>query len=373
MRLVFIIDQVYNHGGIERVLSIKANYFAERAQVYIITTEQKNKKPCYSFSPKINFIDIGVDYSRDKSYFHPTNLFKLPNHILSIRKNINKINPDAVIVCSHSTDTYFLPFLLKKIPKAKEFHFSKFIEKAARENPKSMLKKYFLKFSDYVEKKYDRLVVLNQDEYNYYKSNNAVVIPNPLTFYPDSISNQTDNVVIAAGRIAHVKGLEHMINIWNLVFNKIKDWQLHIYGDGNSDYLTILKQKIKQNHLENQIFLKGPTDNIQEKMLKSSIYIMTSHNECLPLVLLEAQACGLPIVSFDCPHGPRNIIDNNTGVLIDLYDDDKFADSLVTLMHSREQRLLLGQQARENANRYQIDKIMKLWEDMFEEMTKSKH
>ena len=322
MTIVFIIDQVYLHGGIERVLSIKANYLSEKRAytIHIITTEQNNQKACYDFNSNIIFKDLRINYHRNKSYFHPKNLLKLPNHILKISSALKEINPDVVVVCSHSADTYFMPFIVKKIPKIKEFHYSKHIEEEKRENPTSYFKSWFFKFADYVETKYDKLVVLNPDEAAYFKSKNTVTIPNPLTFYPEKISDLNENIVISAGRIAPVKRYDVLINIWELVHLKNKDWQLHIYGTGEQKYMNALQQKIDDKNLSDQVFLKGATSHIKSKMLHSSLFVMTSDNECFPLVLLEAQACGLPLVCFDCPIGPSYIILNNSGWLNKLID-----------------------------------------------------
>ncbi|WP_062059377.1 glycosyltransferase family 4 protein [Aquimarina longa] len=367
MKIIFVIDQVYLHGGIERVLSIKANYFAAKKgfEICIVTTEQKNNKPCYHFDDKILFKDLGINYNREKSYFHPVNLKKLPKHIRKLKSEIHYFNPDVVVVCSHSTDTYFMPFVKKRIPKVKEFHYSKHIEIESRQNPKNLIKKYFLKFADYVESKYDALVVLNKDEATYYKTNNKVIIPNPLTFYPKEVSSISEKIVIAAGRIAPVKGYDMLIDIWNTVYEKNKDWKLYIYGEGDLHYIKTLQDKITVYGLEKVVFLKGSTDAIKDKMLSSSIFVMTSHNECFPLVLLEAQACGLPIVSFDCPHGPRNIINTDNGSLVSLYDNDSFAKELIRLMDHKEELIRMGKHARENSSQYKLNAVMELWESMF--------
>lgn len=370
MKIVFIIDQVYLHGGIERVLSIKANYLVSMPdnEIYIITTEQKDKKPCYEFNDKIIFKDLGINYQRNKSYFHPVNLRKLPKHIKKTKSVIKKINPDIVVVCSHSTDTYFIPFINKDIPKVKEFHYSKFIELENRKNPRNLQKKYFLKFADYVETKYDKLVILNQDEAAYYTSDNTIVIPNPLTFYPEKVSTISNNIVITAGRIASVKGYDMLIDIWEIVSKKHPGWELHIYGDGEPGYVRMLQDKIDAKNLQDHLLLKGVTSDVKGKMLASSIFAMSSHNECFPLVLLEAQACGLPIISFDCPNGPRNIVNTQNGVLIPIYNNVEFANQLIELMNNRVKLEEMGKSARQNASNYSVENVMKLWNNMFNEL-----
>lgn len=370
MKIVFIIDQVFRHGGIERVLSIKANYLSsiKANEIHIITTEQNHKKACYKFNSEIFFQDLNINYYKNKSYFHPKNLFKIPSHISKLKAVLKKIAPDIVVVCSHSTDTYFIPFIKKEIPKVKEFHYSKFIEIDKRKNASGIIKKWFFKFADFVETKYDKLVVLNADEANYYKSNNIITIPNPLTFFPETVSNLKNNVVISAGRIAHVKRYDLLIDIWELVNKKNKEWQLHIYGEGEKKYISFLQDKIDSKKLSNHVFLKGATDQIKDKMLHSSLFVMTSENECFPLVLLEAQSCGLPIISFDCPHGPRNIIDNKTGKLIEIDDISGFSEAILKSLSNESERLELGKQARINSKQYSVEKIMCMWNNMFTEL-----
>ncbi|MCL6295004.1 glycosyltransferase family 4 protein [Jejuia spongiicola] len=367
MNIVFIIDQVYMHGGIERVLSIKANYLAKNLdnKISILTTEQQKKKPCYSFNENIFFQDLSINYFRNKSYFHPLNLLKSIKHLFRLKQVVNKLSPDIVVVCSHSTDTHFVPFINRTVPKIKEFHYSKFIEEKKRNKKGITFKKIFFKITDYVESKYNRLVILNPDESKYYKSNNTIVIPNPLTFFPKEVSKLSNKIIISAGRIAPVKGYDLLIDIWKIASKNIPDWELHIYGDGNIDYIAQLQRKIDEANLKETIILKGSTSDIKSKMLNASIFAMTSHNECFPLVLLEAQACGLPIVSFDCPNGPRNIINHNDGILIPIGDNESFSDKLVILANDKEQLINMGLNARKNANNYSVEKVMTMWNDMF--------
>ena len=370
MKIVFIIDQVYKHGGIERVLSIKANYLANINTniIHIVTMEQNKQAPCYDFNSNIIFDDLNINYKKNKSYFHPVNLLKLPGHILKAIHYLNRVKPDIIVVCSHSADTYFMPFIKKNIPKIKEFHYSKHIEIDKRKKSSSFFKKLFFKFADFVETKYDKLVILNKDEATYYRSNNTVIIPNPLTFYPKTVSQLNNPIVMSAGRIAPVKRFDRLIDIWELVHTKCKSWQLHIYGSGDSDYIELLQSKINSKKLQDVVVLKGPTNSIQKKMLCSSLFVMTSDNECFPLVLLEAQACGLPIVSFDCPNGPRNIINTENGKLIAMNENIGFSEAVLNVIADSSKRRALGANARKNAANFTIEIVMKQWLILFEEL-----
>src|SRR5690606_33093218 len=175
-------------------------------------------------------------------------------------KVVKSVKPDVIVVCSHSTDTYFMPFICKTIPKVKEFHYSKFIEKNKRENPSSLFKKNFLKFADYVETKYEKVVVLNPDEQKYYKSNNTVVIPNPLTFFPDNTADLSQTIAITAGRIAPVKGYDILVDVWKKITGSFPDWQLHIYGDGDVQYMNKLQEKIVAEKVDSTLKLCGSTN-----------------------------------------------------------------------------------------------------------------
>ncbi len=121
MKILFTTDQIYLHGGIEKVMATKANYFADVLdyEVYILTTEQNNNKPCYDLSNKIKLIDIGVNYYRSKSYFSPVNLKKIVTHFSNWNSAIKDINPDAIIVCNIAFDYYWTPFFIKKLKKLK--------------------------------------------------------------------------------------------------------------------------------------------------------------------------------------------------------------------------------------------------------------
>ena len=370
MNIVFIIDQVYRHGGIEKILSVKANYFSNlpNFNVSILTTEQKDKAFCYQFNPTIQFLDININYHRNKSYFHPVNLLKLPKHILKLSSVLKQIQPDIVVVCSHSTDTYFIPFINRNIPKIKEFHYSKFIEIEPRKHPKSFIQRWFFKFADYVEKKYNKLVVLNDDEATYYPSKNVEVIPNPVTFTSDKVASLQNKIAIAVGRIAPVKGFDDLIDIWEKVIEHDQEWKLHIYGDGETDYVTYLQELIQHKQLKYNLILKGNTNNVKEVLLEGSMYLMTSHNECFPLVLLEAQTCGLPILAFDCPHGPRNIISKSNGVLIPNRDKNLFANEIIALVKDRDRLINMGAEAKKNVATYTLENVMNKWVTLFKSL-----
>ena len=360
MRIIFNTDQIYLHGGIEKVMAEKATYFADVCgyEVVILTCEQRGNIPCYSMSSKIQFLDLGVNYERSKSYFSVTNLLKVPRHLYQLQKSLHRLNADAVIVSNYGFDYYAMPFLHSKSKKIKEFHSSRYFENQQRNTTKSIRKKLFYKFNDWIESRYNRLVILNKDEVPFYQEN-AIVIPNPITISSD-VAILEKKQVVAAGRISPVKGFDKLINAWHLVHQQMPDWELHFYG---TDYLQTqnkLEALIKDLNLEKSIFFKGSSNTMNTVFTDYSLYVMSSVSECFPMVLLESLAVGLPIVSFDCPTGPGNIVsDGKDGFLAISQNSDDLAKKILLLLQDKELRLQFGQNAKQNSLQFSTAVVMK--------------
>jgi len=365
MKIVFNTDQIYLHGGIEKVMATKANYWVgiPNVQVYIVTTEQQKNIPRYFLDKRVNIIDLGVNYNRSKSYFSKENLLKAFIHLKKQKEFFRKLQPNVIISPNFNFDHYWLPFIKKDSRLIKERHSSRYKEPEARKN-KALFNRLKFKFNDWLDSKYTKIVVLNEDERKYVMSNNAVVIPNPI----ESQIMQADLInkrVLAAGRISQVKGFDHLIKAWAIVNDSFSDWHLDIYGQDYLDTQKELEQLIQDLQLQDVIHFKGSIDNIPEKMTEYSIYAMTSQTECFPMVLLEALSVGLPIVSYDCPNGPRNIIqDKIDGLLIQDQNIQIFADSLKELILDKGLRIKMGNNAKENIHRFTTFEVMKKWKSL---------
>lgn len=362
MKIVFLTDQTYLHGGVERVLSTKANYFVDKMgnEVSIITTEQKGNLPSYPLSSQINCIDLGVNYHRDLSYFHPKNVKKSLHHFFEIKKTLKSLRPDVVIVCNYGFDFFFLPYVLPKIPKIKEFHSSKYFEHQRK--PIGFKENLMSFFNKNAEKKYHHLVVLNPDEKAFYSNTHVSVIPNPILLQ-DCIANFQSHKMIAAGRISPVKRFDELIDIFNAAKESLKDWELHIYGEDYLETQKSLRQKIKEYQLENQIKIFPATERLLEILPEYSIYVMTSETECFPMVLLESLSVGLPIISYDCPTGPRHIVKNGeNGFLVK--DRSEFITQLKQLTQDEHLRSVFSKKAKTEVVQFSDKTVMQLWEKL---------
>jgi len=368
MKIIFYTDQTYLHGGLERVMANKINYLCANTEIkiHVVTFEQKDNSPCYPMKGNISYHDLNINYYRKISFLHPKNLIKVSKHFFKLKKKIREINPDVIIVCNYEYGFYFVPLLAKKAIKIKEYHSSKHFNFLRREQNNSFIKALIYRFSDYFESKYDYLVLLTRDELNYYRSNNKIVIPNAISNLPKTTATLDQKNAISAGRIAPVKGFDKLISAWKIVAEEYPDWHLNIYGDGESNYVNTLKEQIVNLNLKDYVTIHGSTDNLEEKLLQSSMYIMSSETECFPMVLLEAMSCGLPVISFDCPNGPRNIIRNNQdGILVENNNIKVLAENINHLIANPTIRKELGKKARLNVQKYQEDNIMKTWLKIF--------
>lgn len=364
MKILYLTDQTYLHGGIEKVLSQKANYFAEVSgdEVFIVTYNQQHHQPVYLFSEKVRMIDLEINYEIEHSYFHPVNLKKIPRHRTALKEILQDIQPNVVISCSFGPDFYFLPFIGKHIPKIKEFHSSRFFYNSNRIGIKNTLLSHLGAFA---EKKYHQLVVLNDSELNFYQSHNITVIPNPAEITGER-ANTTSNKIMAAGRISPVKNFGVLITAFSRLSESFPSWELHFFGEDYCDTQSKLERIIKEYGLQNKIKFKGISADLKTEMKNYSIFGLSSETECFPMVLLESLSVGLPVIAYDCPTGPKHILKNEEDSFLVPYKNlDIFTEKLKHLMQNEHQRALMGAEGIENVQRFSIEKVMKQWKDLF--------
>lgn len=215
-------------------------------------------------------------------------------------------------------------------------------------------------------RRYDSFVVLsNEDAGNWKELNNVSVINNVCTIDIAERAKLEEHRVISVGRYEPQKGFDRLINAWALIAKQVPDWTLHIVGEGS--LRPILTKQIKDLNLEKSVFLDGVSDNISEELLKSSIATFTSIYEGFMMASVEAESAGLPIVCFDAPCGPKDIIRNGeNGFLVTDGDIKDLGEKLLLLMKDHELRKEMGQKAFENSKRFAQEQIMPQWASLFE-------
>ena len=364
MKLLYITNGISGAGGLERVLSIKASYLAEHLgyQVHILTLNE-TAAPFYEFSSKINLHNVaamGNPIKYTTSYLH------------GIKRVIKAINPDVISVCDDGLKAFFLPKLLgKPCPMIYERHVSKLISVSQRNQTgiKKQLVNFQFKLMDFLGNSYDKFVVLTTGNLKEWNLNNLQVISNPLSFYPAKSAALENKKVIAVGKQSYQKGYDRLLEAWQKVLERHPDWHLEIYGTLAPD--GKLSEQAKQLGVDQKVHFFAPEKNIQSKYLDASIYVMSSRYEGFGMVLIEAMACGVPCVSFDCPHGPADIIsDKKDGILVPNNDIPALAQALITLIEEDQLRQTMGKNAKENVKRYLPEGILQQWDQLFKSVVK---
>lgn len=366
MKLLYITNQISGAAGLERVLSIKASYLADKLgyEVHIITLGQGNTPLFYNFSNKLNYHDIAVS---------PNPIKYISCYIKGIRKKIKEIKPDIISVCDDGLKAFFLPIILgKPCPMVYERHVSKNVEiKADKISFYAKLKsKAKFALMNYGAKKYDKFVVLTNDNLNEWNLNNLAVISNPLSFNPSNTSNLKNKKALVVGRHAFQKGYDRLLEIWKIVTKNHPNWELDIYGkfDDEQTYIKLSKEL----NIENSVHFFPPIKDIESKYNEASMYLMTSRFEGFGMVLIEAMAYGVPCISFNCPCGPKEIITNGEdGFLIENNDIDGFAKQVELLIQDSELRKKMGKKAKLKAEKYSPETIVKQWDTLFNNLKKA--
>jgi len=380
MRIVYLLPGgLFNPGGMERVITIKANYLTNvfGYEVFIVTTEQMGRPTYFPVSEKVRLYHLDIHIGK---YFGKENyiqklirrFFKIQEYKKKVSDLLKEIRPDITISTLGGLDIEFINDLKDGSIKVGELHFPGTFRRIQTK------KMYNSLFTDMVAeiitagfirkcKKLKRLVVLTEEEKDSWKdADNIEVIPNALSFFPETVASCEAKKAIAVGRLVYEKGYDMLIEAWKKVYEKHPDWELHIFGEGK-EKVNLLSQ-IQRENLGKVVKIHEPGKDIYEQYLQHSIMLFPSRfMEALPMVLLEAMSCGLPIIAFDAPCGPKDVIkDGINGFLVKTGNIEAFSAKINDLIESNEMRKKMGKAAREMSFDYAVEKIMKQWIQLFE-------
>lgn len=376
-KIVYIIGGLYQPNGMGQVMSSKVNYLADHTdwQMYVVLTERPDLPFFYKMSPKINFVNFGINYDE----LDTLPLFK---KMLAYRKKqsvykqkltsyLLEVKPD-ITVSAVRREINFINDIPDGSRKIGEIHFEKnFYRNFNRRFLPEFINRWITnKWQGALIKelaRLDKFVALTEEDASSWNTlSNKVVIPNPLSKFPEVQSNLKNKIVISVGRYDYVKGFDMLIDAWSLVNKRHSDWKLKIVGPGER---TLYQEQVKRLGLEQCVCCNGPSNHIYEEMAESSLYVLSSRSEGFGLVLIEAMAVGLPCVAFSCSAGPRSIIcDHCTGFLVEKDNIRKLAEGICYMIEHDEKRRQYATQGKIYSNSYRMDIIMQKWILLFKEL-----
>lgn len=380
LKIVYCTPALYMAGGVERVLTLKANYFAEHFgyDITIILTEGKDKPLFYPLSDRIKIVNLNVNFEElwTSSFVKKVFVYLSKQRIFKKRltAELMHIRPD-ITVSLLRREINFINDIKDGSKKIGELHVNRANYRNFEEGDANFIKNLFAKFwmRSLVShlKQLDKFIVLTEeDKASWTELSNVEVIPDSLAFDIAEVSPMKAKRVIAVGRYVYQKGFDLLLQAWAKIEKQFPDWELAIYGMGDRSPYENLARQLGVDM--NRCHLNGSTQNIKKEYLESSLFVFSSRFEGFGMVLIEAMACGLPVVSFDCPCGPKDIVSHDEdGLLVPSGDIDKLANAMSQLMDSYELRHQMAKNAICNVRRFQIDEIADRWQLLFEDVLNS--
>lgn len=380
MKIVYCIPHLYNSGGMERVLTQKANYLAQEpdTEILIVTTESTPEGKSISYFPldkKIRIVELGINFNEDftlplvrKYYRHQTKQRQYKKALLTL---LHQEHADICIsMCGKEIEWLGKQDLpcrkIAEIHFAMDYREQLFLQYHSGAIAK-MTGKWLTGRLIHHVRQMDTLVTLTKaDMASWMKAGvrNVCCIPNPCSILPSNSGKHEQKQVLAVGRLHPQKGFDMLLDAWKQISPSAPDWVLRIVGEG--DCRPNLEQQISRLGLQQTVRMDGVSADIQSEYQESRIFVLSSRWEGLPLALIEAMSQGTCCVAFDCPQGPKELIaDGVSGRLVKNGDISELTRKIKEQMNDPEGSAAMGAQAYQYVQTHlATDPIMAQWKDL---------
>ena len=378
MHILYIYSELTTKGGADKIIVDKANYLVDHGcDVTIVTESQMGRETVFPLDSRVKHIDLGLDFN--EQYRHgPIRRFciylRLMRQYKRKLRQVLKQEKADIAITTFGRSANVLPYIDDGSVKIGEAH-------TTMRNLRSLhlmeqkgglyglLARHMRRKMVSSAAKMKTLVTLTPEDANDWKGISDVrVIPNPIPPLSEVPAKLDNKQALMVGRYNDAKGYDYLIPAWEIVHSRHPEWILNVYGSGELHDQVV--KWIEEHHLQQSIILHDPVNNIMDKYLESSICVLSSRYEGFSLVIAEAMSCGVPCVSFDCPHGPRNIIRNGEdGLLVEYLNVQALADGICRLIDDDALRRTMGDKARQNIRRFAKETVMQQWMELFNSIT----
>lgn len=304
----------------------------------------------------LRVFSVNAAHGWQENYFGPL----LKNEIQEV---VDEEKPDVIVSYWPKDSSYFMNYAGIRTPMITMFHFGPdILAKDASSGSRIACDK-----SAYVQ------VLLPHDVEcvkKYIPGAKAVWIPNVVPQYAEQANlsmQKAKYTIINIGRLDGKSKRQHiLIEAFAELASQFPQWQVEIWGpDWNNKYKQHLETLIHQHHLENQIFLRGITNDVLSQYLKADILAWPSKHEGFGMAMTEAMSAGLPVVACQICQASRELLDETCGILVG-EGSHSFARGLQTLMENQEKRMAMGQKAKEKMSDFSAEKVWDTWETLIE-------
>jgi glycosyltransferase involved in cell wall biosynthesis len=342
-------------GGYEKIVAYTANLFAEKGKQVTLVILAETAESFFTLHEKVRIIQLPLNFGITPKGNMITRKIKMLGDLKKLRRTLKKLDPSMVIATEY-------PYVIASVicNPGKETKIVCWEHSHFKANIKN---KFWTKLFRLTYPKLDKIVCQNQDEKKLLLPVNdkVTVIPYFVNSSVPAASLQNKTILTVA-RLAPIKGITHLLQTAKMILHSYPGWQWKIIGEG--ELKKEVTDFIEKEDLQNKLILQPPVDqDIHSEYQNASLLVMTSLNECFPMVLLEALSNRLPCIAFDCDTGPRHIITHNDdGLLVEKENPVKLAEAITSLIEDEELRKKMGANAFKNIQRFSPEIVYQLWE-----------
>lgn len=349
-KIVIFTETLTTFGGVERVVTFLANQLKNEYDIVILTMYGLESR-YFDIDCKITSLNINIpaDTTFNKIKRYLLTMVRLKK-FLQEEKNIDYFlaNSPALSGITMITKQIFCKKLRVIVFEHIKFDFPNRMWRIIR--------------SIFYPKAHRVIALTNDANEEYVKINcNSVHIPNALTIKVNKSAEIITKKLVAVGRLSTQKGFDNLLHAWKQVVVEHSDWILEIVGSGEEE--ESLKKLAIDLNIDKSVHFFGHTNNVQERYIDASGFILSSRYEGFCLVMIEAMAHGLPCISFDCASGPKEVItDSVNGFLVEDQNIDELAEKIkgyIALPVIQKKEMSLA--AKKTASKYSPEIIIERW------------